>query len=91
MFSQIHHGFTKAIRAIRFVAFAVALVFMLAVILYMWTVSALLSGIARYSAPIYGLVGTLAAVPLLPALEQFGARLRNRTRRVSDGGGRTEW
>ena len=41
-----------------------------AVVLYMWLVSALASGLARYSAPLYGLIGLLAAVPLVAAAQR---------------------
>lgn len=42
-----------------------SLLLILAVIGYMWTVSAILSGLARYSSPLYGLLGLLACVPLV--------------------------
>jgi len=43
-----------------------ALLLVLLVIGYMWGVSALVSGLARYMAPVYGLLGLLAGVALLP-------------------------
>jgi hypothetical protein len=43
-----------------------ALIFVVAVILYLWAVSAAVSGLARYLAPAYGLISLLAAVALWP-------------------------
>jgi hypothetical protein len=40
-----------------------ALLFVVLVVLYMWGVSALVSGLARYMAPVYGFLGLAAAVP----------------------------
>lgn len=42
-----------------------ALWLVLSVVLYMWLVSAAVSGLARYMAPVYGLLGLLAGVALL--------------------------
>jgi hypothetical protein len=50
------------------------------VILYLWLVSALASGLARYLAPVYGLLGLLAAVPLLPWLPSSSHGERSRPR-----------
>jgi hypothetical protein len=55
----------------------------LAVILYMWAVSALASGLARYSAPLYGLLGLLAALPLLAAAGSSSQAERSRPRSSS--------
>jgi hypothetical protein len=55
----------------------------LAVILYMWAVSALASGLARYSAPLYGLLGLLAALPLLAAAGSSSQAERSRPRSAS--------
>jgi len=55
-----------------------------AVVLYMWLVSALASGLARYSAPLYGLIGLLAAVPFAAAAQRSQwdrSRPRSRSRR----------
>jgi hypothetical protein len=43
-----------------------ALWLVLLVVAYLWGVSAAVSGLARYMAPVYGLLGTLAGVVLLP-------------------------
>lgn len=50
-----------------------AYVFILLIILYMWTVSAVLSGIARYSAPVYGFIGLLGGVFFLPYFQKHSA------------------
>ena len=50
------------------------------VILYLWLVSALASGLARYLAPVYGLLGLAAAVPLLPWLPSSSHGERSRPR-----------
>jgi hypothetical protein len=44
---------------------------LLAVIVYMWSVSAVMAGIARYSAPLYGCIALFAGVALLPLLERL--------------------
>lgn len=60
-----------------------ALVLTLLVILYLWGVSALVSGLARYMAPVYGLLGLLAGV----ALRAAGNRMRA-TGRIDPGSSR---
>lgn len=56
-----------------------ALIFVLLVLLYMWGVSALVSGLARYLAPVYGLLGLAAGVA-------FEA-VRRRVEEADRGGG----
>lgn len=55
-----------------------AYVLLLAVILYWWTVSAVMGGIARYSASLYGLIGIFCGVALLPALEWITVKVHSR-------------
>ena len=42
----------------------------LLVVVYLWGISAAVSGLARYMAPVYGLLGLLAGVALLPLAAQ---------------------
>lgn len=46
-----------------------ALLLVVLVLAYMWGVSALVSGLARYMAPVYGLLGLLAGVAAVTAVE----------------------
>ena len=59
-----------------------ALWFALVVIAYMWLVAALASGLARYTASLYGFIGMLAAVPVLLLLRR-GASQADRSRSIS--------
>jgi hypothetical protein len=42
-----------------------AYIYLLVIISYMWFVSAVLAGLARYSAPLYGFIGLFAGIPVL--------------------------
>ena len=55
--------------------------FVVTTIVYFWMVAAAVSGLARYMAPVYGLLGLLAGVALLP----LAARVRRP--RGRQGGG----
>jgi hypothetical protein len=50
-----------------------ALIFIVVVILYMWLISGIMKGVARYSSPLYGFIGLLAGVVILKMFKQPGA------------------
>jgi hypothetical protein len=54
----------------------------LAVVVYMWFVAALASGLARYTASLYGFIGMFAAVPVL-LLARRGSSQGERSRSMS--------
>lgn len=49
-----------------------AWIFLVLTVLYMWGVSALVSGLARYMAPVYGLLGLAAGVAVLRGWRAWG-------------------
>jgi len=51
-----------------------ALWLILLVVTYLWAISAAVSGLARYMAPVYGLLGLLAGVALLPLVGRVRPR-----------------
>ena len=57
-----------------------ALWMLLLVIGYMWTISAVMAGIARYSAPLYGMISLLAAPAVIPIWDRLMSRLRHTAR-----------
>jgi len=63
-----------------------ALVFLVLTVLYMWGVSALVAGLARYMAPVYGLLGLAAGLAVLSVGKTADRWLRPTTPGGSGGG-----